>query len=466
MAAAVCCMMQHMAVLHDHSGPAAILVVDDDEAIARLVGLYLRRLGHAADWFSEPALALEAARSRPYHLLLLDYQLPGLTGLELGAQLMRELQRTVPLVLMTAHGSVEVAVSAIRDGASDFITKPFELSVLQLVVERALAHHFTRAELERLQAEVRRDRALHGLVGDSPVMQRVRALIERLGPGGGAVLVTGESGTGKELVARALHAAGPRRDGPLVSINCGAISSTLLDSELFGHVRGAFTDAVTDRLGVFREAHGGTLLLDEVGELPLRVQVSLLRVLQERKVRPLGANREIDVDVRVVAATNADLHAAVARGAFREDLLFRLDVLRVPLPPLRERGDDVAVLLRHFLAQTCARYGRPLPTLAPQALAALTRHHWPGNVRELQNVVESAVLSHDGVRIETWHLPPAVMGRAIPVEKERSRPLLPLAEVERKHIARVLGAVGGNRKKAAEVLGIDRVTLYRKLKRG
>ncbi len=445
---------------------AAILVVDDDAAIARLVGTYLRKLGHAADWFTERSAALEAVARRPYDLLLLDYELGGLTGLELAAELLRALERTVPVVVMTAHGSIEVAISALRAGASDFIAKPFELAVLQVVVERALEHHLTRVELARLQAQLSRSGAAQGLLGDAPSMVRVRALIERLGAGEAPVLVTGESGTGKELVARALHEASPRRRGPLVSINCGAISGTLLESELFGHVRGAFTDARVDRPGVFREANGGTLFLDEVGELPPRVQVSLLRVLQECKVRPLGANREVAVDVRVVAATNADLDEAVTQGRFREDLLFRIDVLRVQLPPLRERAGDVVLLLRHFLAQTTARSGRALPSLSTDALAALTRYHWPGNVRELQNVVESAVLSNDGARIEAWHLPPQLTGKGRFSEKEMAGPLLSLAELERRHVARVLGAMGGNRLKAAAVLGIDRVTLYRKLKRG
>ena len=441
-----------------------ILVVDDDEAIARLVGTFLRRLGYAADWVTDAAAALDAVRRQPYELLVTDYQLAGLTGLELAQQVRAEMRRSIPVVVMTAHGSLEAALAAMRAGASDFIPKPFELSVLQLVVDRVLQHHFTALELAQLRTEGRRANQTHGLLGEDPSMERLRQTLERLGPVDGTVLVTGESGTGKELVARALHALGPRRSGPMVAVNCGALPASLLESELFGHVRGAFTDARADRPGVFREADGGTLFLDEVGEVPLPLQPALLRVLQERAVRPVGANREIAVDVRVVAATNRDLHADVARGAFRADLLFRLDVLHVEIPPLRARGEDLVLLLHHFLALACARHERSPFSISPEAMALLQGHAWPGNVRELQNAVESAVLSCDGPRIEAWHLPRALTAR--PASRPgQGWPPVSLAELERRHIGFVLGAVGGNKQRAADLLGIDRVTLYRKLKR-
>jgi two-component system, NtrC family, response regulator HydG len=443
---------------------ASILVVDDDEAIARLVGTYLRRTGFAADWALSEEGALQAVRRHSYDLLITDYQLVGQTGLELAQQVQRELRRRIPVVVMTAHGNIETAIAALRAGAADFLTKPFELSLLGLVVARALSHHLTTLELEALKSEVRRATETHGILGEHASVKTLRAHLERMAQAEGVVLVTGESGTGKELVARALHELGPRRAGPMVSINCGALPGTLLESELFGHVKGAFTDARSDRLGVFREADKGTLFLDEIGELPLQLQAAMLRVLQERVVRPVGANKEIKVDVRVVAATNRDLHTAATAGTFRNDLLFRLDVLRLDMPPLRERGDDVLLLFRHFLALTATRHGKQITSLAPDALELLSKYEWPGNVRELQNTVERAVLACDGSRLESFHLPESLSARPVPKLRD-GWPLVSLEELERRHIEYVMGAVGGSRQRAADLLGIDRVTLYRKLKR-
>ena len=455
----------HRAMQNETFTPA-VLVVDDDPDIARLVGNYLKRVGFEAEWASDPLVALEAAKRRTFHLLVMDYQLSGQTGLEVAQQLQRVQGQRVPVVVMTAHTSVETAVAALRAGAADFVTKPFELSLLQMIVKRVLDHHQTSQELERLRTEIRRTNETHGLLGEHASMTALRRLIDRLGPADGAVLVMGESGTGKELVARALHAAGKRAKGPMVAINCGAIPSTLLESELFGHVRGAFTGASDDRLGVFREADGGTLFLDEVGELTPALQTALLRVLQERTVRPVGANREVKVDVRVVAATNRDLQAGVDDGTFRQDLLFRLDVLRLDIPPLRERGDDVLLLFRHLLPLTCARHGKTIQAIAPEVTELLLRHTWPGNVRELQNVVERAVLACDGQRLEAWHLPQSVASPPAPKGgMKEGWPLVTLAELERRHIGHVLAAVGGSKQRAADMLGIDRVTLYRKLKK-
>ncbi len=451
--------------MQNETQPAArVLVVDDDESIARLVGSYLRRTGYAADWATDAAGALEAVRRQPYDLLITDYQLVGQTGLELAQQLQRELRRRVPVVVMTAHGNLDAAVAALRAGAADFLTKPFELSLLGLVVSRTLSHHLTSLELEALRTEVRRVGETHGILGEHSSVVTLRSQVERMAKAEGAVLVMGESGTGKELVARALHALGPRRAGPMVAINCGALPSTLLESELFGHVKGAFTDARSDRLGVFREADQGTLFLDEIGELPLSLQAALLRVLQERTVRPVGANRELKVDVRVVAATNRDLHAAAEAGTFRADLLFRLDVLRLDVPPLRDRGDDVLMLARHFVSLAAARDGKLITSLSTEATELLSGYSWPGNVRELQNAVERAVLACEGPRLEAWHLPQSLSTAPVPKLRD-GWPLVTLEALERRHIDYVLGAVGGSRQRAADLLGIDRVTLYRKLKR-
>jgi two-component system response regulator HydG len=440
------------------------LVVEDDEAMAELVATWLRYAGYEVEWVADAQAAADAARRRGFELLLVDYQLRGQTGLDVARAVEEVQRRRVPIIVMTANGNLEAAVAALRAGASDFLLKPFALTVLQAVVGRVLSNHHMRLELEALKSQVSARDATQGLLGRHRSMESVRALISRVASADQTVLVSGESGTGKELVAKALHERSGRAKKPLVAINCGALPATLLESELFGHVKGAFTDARTERLGVFREADGGTLFLDEVGELPLSLQASLLRVLQEKMVRPVGANRELPVDVRVVAATNRDLPAAVEAKTFRADLLFRLDVLRVEVPPLRERGDDVLLLASHFLVLASSRNGRPLTGWSPEVASRLLEHAWPGNVRELQNVIERAVLAADGPRLETWHLPVG-LGERPPPKLEGSWPLVSLAELERRHIAHVLGAVGGNKQRAADLLGVDRVTLYRKLKR-
>jgi DNA-binding NtrC family response regulator len=442
----------------------SVLVVDDDEAIARLIGATLRSAGYAADWASTADDALQLVKRTPYDLLVVDYQLAGLTGLELATRIEQQQRRRVPVVVMTAHGHLDAAIAALRAGAADFLVKPFELGLLRAVIARVMAHHLTMLELEALRAGVQRGGTQHGLLGEHTSMAQVRYQVERMARTDGVVLITGESGTGKELVARALHAAGPRAKGPLVAINCGALPATLLESELFGHVKGAFTDARSDRPGVFREADGGTLFLDEVGELPMPLQAALLRVLQERKVRPVGANRELSVDVRVVAATNRDLKEAVEQRHFRRDLFFRLDVLRVSLTPLRERGDDVLLLARHCLLISSGRHGKHVSGWTAEVQRLLLAHPWPGNVRELENVIERAVLACEGQRLEAFHFSEG-FGEARPRAPTGGWPLISLAALEAQHIEHVLGAVGGNKRRAAQMLGIDRVTLHRKLTR-
>jgi two-component system, NtrC family, response regulator AtoC len=360
-------------------------------------------------------------------------------------------------------------VKAIRLGAYDFITKPFEFDALALTVERAVAHRALRREVSRLRREVATNPPRFGaLLGTSAPMVDLFRLLHRVADTTTTVLVTGESGVGKELVARALHEQSRRARAPFVAVNCGALPETLLDSELFGHIKGAFTDARADRAGVFREANGGTLFLDEIGELPVALQPKLLRVLQERVVRPLGGNREVPVDVRIVCATNFDLLEAVEQGRFREDLYYRLDVVHLEVPPLRTRGTDVLLLAHAFLQRLAEREGRPVLTLAAEVTDRLVSYDWPGNVRELLNCLERVVALSAGDVIRLADLPDRLREttrshHAVELDVSEPSTMLPLAEMERRYVLKVLDALKGNKRQAAKVLGLDRSTLYRRL---
>jgi DNA-binding NtrC family response regulator len=443
----------------------SVLVVDDDPAFREFLGLELDRLGHR--WHAEPDVAQARAHLdvawADYDVVLTDLNLGRHSGLEL-VQHVTAQQWPLPVLVLTGFGTIDAAVSAIRHGAYDFLTKPFDADVLTLALERAVELSRLKRELVRLRQSTTSSNRL--LVGESPVMAKVHELIRRLAPTDSTVLVTGESGTGKELVARSLHQSSRRANAPFVAINCGAMPEHLLESELFGHVRGAFTDAKADRAGVFREASGGTLFLDEVGELPVPLQPKLLRVLQERTVRPLGSNKEVPVDVRIIAATNVDLQAAVEKGAFREDLFYRLDVVDIELPPLRARGKDVLLLAHQFLERFAARERTAVRRLSAEAAATIMEYAWPGNVRELQNALERAVTISSNETLSSADLPQRLQARAaVPVpDSTEASTLLPLADVERRYILSVLEQLKGNKRQAAKVLGLDRSTLYRRLK--
>jgi two-component system, NtrC family, response regulator AtoC len=442
-----------------------ILVVDDDRALCELVDVGLRKAGFEVTWTTDPSTTLRMVETVAPDAVVTDLNMQGVHGLELCEQIVSAWP-DLPVIFITAFGSLETAIAAIRAGAYDFITKPFELDALVIAVERAVQHRSLRAEVRRLRRAVDDVQGYGDLLGSSPAMQATYDLIDRAAAANASVLITGESGTGKELVARALHRRSPRSGGPFVAVNCAAIPDTLLESELFGHVRGAFTDARSARTGLFLQANGGTLFLDEIGDLPLALQPKLLRALQERLVRPIGADAEVPCDVRVIAATNRDLEGAVHEGRFREDLFFRLAVIHVPLPPLRVRGKDVLLLAQHFIARAAAESGAPVRSLSPRAAERLLAYEWPGNVRELQNAIERAVALARGDAIAVEDLPERVVGRrrqGPPGGEDEVSTLTPLAEVERRHILRVLDALGGNKTLAAHTLGIDRKTLHRKV---
>jgi DNA-binding NtrC family response regulator len=370
------------------------------------------------------------------------------------------------VVVVTGRGSLDTAVAALRAGASDFITKPLDLTHLALTIEREIRNRALRDEVKRLRQAVDASKTSPEIVGESAAVRRVHDLIRRVAPTEASVLVIGESGTGKELIARALHDNSARSAGPFVAVNCAAVPEALLESELFGHARGAFTDARHSRQGLFQEASGGTIFLDEIGEMPIALQPKLLRALQERTIRPVGANSEIPIDVRIVAATNRDLESAVEEGRFRQDLFYRLNVISLEVPPLRARGNDVLILAQTFIRRFAVLTEKRVEGMLSATAEKLLAYDWPGNVRELQNCIERAVTLTDFDKLSIEDLPERVRqySKPAPVSAvEDPGELVTMEEVERRYIRRVMEAVGGNKTMAAKLLGYDRKTLYRKL---
>ena len=442
-----------------------VLIVDDDVAMGDFLVEGLETLGFDVEAVTTGERALERVRTGSFDVVVTDLRMKGMTGLELCRRL-AERSAAVPVVMLTAFGDYAAAVEAVRAGAYDFLSKPVKLEVLDIAVARAVEQHQLRREVKRLTQSLMRSTGFGSLVGESPVMQEVYDLSARIASSDSSVLLTGESGTGKELVARALHAQGSRSSRSLVAINCAAMPENLLESELFGYEKGAFTDAKGSKAGLFVEADGGTLFLDEIGELPLNLQAKLLRALQERVVRPLGGRKEVPFDVRLIAATNRDLETAVEERRFREDLYFRINVIEVRLPPLRARGNDVVVLAGHFLAEFAERAKKRVIGLVPQVAERLLNYSWPGNVRELQNTIERAVTlaAHDHITLED--LPERItQHKRSHVVLTDEAELVTLEEMERRYILQVLRATGGSKSVAAKTLGLDRTTLWRKLER-
>ncbi len=446
---------------------AKVLIVDDDTSMCELLAEGLAQQGYEARWRASPHDALAEIEQRNFDVVLTDINMKDMNGLEL-CQRATEAHPDLPVIVITAFGSMETAVQAIRAGAYDFITKPFDIDVVAIAIERAVKHGVLTREVQRLQRAVDESRRFDELLGASPAMKDVYDLLERVAESESTVLVSGESGTGKELVARALHRRSKRASGPFVAINCAAMPEHLLESELFGHTKGAFTDARTARPGLFVQAKGGTIFLDEIGDMPLGLQPKLLRALQERSVRPVGGDHETPIDVRVVAASNRDLETAIEERKFREDLYYRINVIHVELPPLRARGADVLLLAQHYLEHFAAQSQKDVRSLDPEAAERLSAYAWPGNVRELANCMERAVALTRNESISVADLPEKIRNyRTSHVLVAATDPseLVPLEEVEKRYILRVLEAVGGNKTLAAQVLGLDRKTLYRKLDR-
>ena len=441
-----------------------VLLVDDDEVFRRVMGGELRRLGYDVVAAGAGGEALREASAREPDVVLLDLRLPDMSGLEV-LKALRECAPGSEVVMLTGHGSIDTAIESIRLGAFDYVVKPCPIGELEVRVQRAVERQALRRRASLLERGLTPPDPAGSLVGESAPFRELLRLVERVAAADSTVLVTGETGSGKEMIAKLLHSRSPRRSRPFVVVECAALQESLLQSELFGHDRGAFTGADRAKPGLFEVAHGGTIFLDEIGEISLATQVKLLRVLDTSSFRHVGGTSEIKVDVRVIAATNRDLAALVRQGLFREDLYYRLSTIAVVVPPLRERPADIALLAVHFATRLNERYGFRRQVSAA-ALDLLQRHPWPGNVRELSHVVESAAIVCDGPLILPEHLPPALREGAAATASGAGdgAPLPTLAELERAHIEAVLRSTAGRRSEAARVLGISERNLYRKLR--
>ena len=442
-----------------------ILIVDDDRSLCETIEMDLKRHGYNTVWTISGDAAMTAIGKDDFGCALVDLVLEDMDGIDLCTHIV-ENRPDVPVIAMTAFGSMDMAIDAIRAGVFDFINKPIDFDLLRIHVDRAFKQRILKEQIRTLTDALERSKRFDSLRGDSPAMQKLYDQLSRVSDTDMSVLITGESGTGKELVARAIHNHSRRAEGPFIAISCPALPDTLLESELFGHEQGAFTDARTTRRGILVQAHGGTVFLDEIGDMLLSLQPKLLRALETRVVRPLGGSREVPFDARIIAATNRDLESAVESGAFREDLLYRINVIRVALAPLRDRGKDPLVLARFFVDLFAKQTGKHIRGFTETVAEKLLDYAWPGNVRELRNVIERAVAltRHDKIILED--LPEHVRNcrkQNFEIAGDSTDSLIPLADVEQRYIQHVLEKTGDNKTLAARVLGIDRKTLYRKL---
>lgn len=442
-----------------------VLIVDDERSMCELLETDLRLRDFAPTWQTSANEGFHALEQAVFDVVLTDLKMPGTDGIELCKRIVAN-RPDVPVVVMTAFGSMETAIAAIRAGAYDFVTKPIEMDMLALTLQRAVRHRQLQEKVQVLSEAVERTKRFDELIGASPGMQRLYDQLTRIADSKASVLITGESGTGKELVARSIHNRS-RRDRPFVAVNCAALPETLLESELFGHTKGAFTDARADRKGLILQADGGTLFLDEIGEMPLAMQPKLLRALEENVLRPVGGDKELSFDIRLLTATNRDLETALEEGRFREDLFFRVNVIQLDIPPLRSRGTDTLLLAQHFVELFAARADKNVVGISKAVAEKLLTYTWPGNVRELRNAMERAValtrydkLATEDLseKIRNYQSSQVFIGGSDPEE------FVSLEEVERRYIQHVVASVDGNKTLAARILGLDRKTLYRKLR--
>ena len=441
-----------------------ILVIDDDVEMCELLSDVLKGEGWSVMSISDSLEASGTLRKEEFDIIITDLKMKGLKGLDLLEEA-RKVASLTPVIIITAFGTIESAIKAMKMGAYDYITKPFRTDEIVLTVKKALENRLLKKEVVRLKKEVESRYHFHSLIGKSPSMQKIYDLIERISGSSYNVLITGESGTGKELVAKATHYSGSRKGGPFVAVNCAAIPETLLESELFGYKKGAFTDAKTDKKGLLFEAAGGTVFLDEITEMPQVLQAKLLRVIEEREVRPLGGTSPYPLDVRIISSSNRDMKEVIHHGRFREDLYYRLKVIDIELPPLRERREDIPLLVEHFVERFGREPGKRVSGVSKDALKALVSYAWPGNVRELENVIQRAITlcRHEVILPDDLPAPilqapkDDLLGRGIGENYTMDR-------LEKEYIRRVLVEAGGNKSRAAQMLGFDRKTLYRKLK--
>jgi len=442
-----------------------ILIVDDEQIMCEMLEDDLKRHGFHPTWFTSAEIAFDAMNKEPFDVILTDLKLPGMDGIEFCERIVAN-RPDIPVIVITAFGSMETAIAAIRAGAYDFVNKPIDTDFLAIALDRAVRHRGLQEKVKLLSEALKRSHQFDELIGESPPMRKLVNRLTRISDSETSVLITGETGTGKELVAQALHKQSRRCEAPFIAVNCAALPDMLLESELFGHKRGAFTDAKTERKGLFLHAHGGTLFFDEIGDFPLALQPKLLRSLEERCVRPVGGNSEVAFDARIIAATNRDIETAIEESRFREDLYYRINVIQIDLPPLRERGTDVLLLAQHFIEQFAIRSDKQITGISNEASEKLLNYAWAGNVRELRNTIERAVALTEYEKISVDDLPKKIRDYKAShflVGSDNPNELVPIHEVERNYILHVLKTVGGNKTLAAKVLGLDRKTLYRKL---
>jgi DNA-binding NtrC family response regulator len=444
-------------------GGDRVLIVEDEDLMRELLCKILERENYRIFQASSAEEALKLLQDHAIDLVLTDLRLKGMNGLQLLTEA-RALDPEIVVIVMTAYASVETAVEAMRKGAYDYITKPFINDEIRVMLRRALTQRHLSRENRHLKRELRERYRFENIVGNSEAMEKVYRLIEKVSAISTNVLIYGETGTGKELVARAIHYNSERAERPFVALNCGALTETLLESELFGHVKGAFTGAIANREGFFRKADKGTLFLDEISEVSPGLQVKLLRAIQEREVIPVGGREALRFDVRLIAATNKNLEDEVKKGTFREDLFYRINVITIPLPPLRGRKEDIPLLVNHFLQKYTQRLGKPSLKISAESMQVLVNYDWPGNVRELENMVERTVALCEGETIETTDLPEKLTRVRISI-RDLDEYQMTLDALEEEHIKKVLRNVNGDKVKAAQILGINLSTLYRKLAR-
>jgi DNA-binding NtrC family response regulator len=439
-----------------------ILVVDDEEIVRESLGGWLEKDGYTVACQPDGKSALERIKAEPWSIMVVDLKMPGMDGLQVLEEA-KKVRPEIAVVIMTAYATVDTAVSAMKMGAYDYLVKPFDPEELSIMMQKIVSQQSLVRENAVLRQALKQEYKFRDLLSKSPAMQGVFELARTAARSNSTILILGESGSGKEVLARAIHMESPRVDGPFVAVSCAALTETLLESELFGHEKGSFTGAIARRKGKFEAAHGGTLFLDEVGDIGQKLQLDLLRVLEDRRFHRIGGNDLIEVDVRIIAATNRDLRKAAHEGKFREDLFYRLNVIPITIPPLRERREDIPLLVENFVERLSVEMKKRIEGVSSDAMAAILAHDWPGNVRELRNILERGAVVATGPVIQLSDL--GLPSRADAQAQPKPGTMASLEEVERRHVAAVLAHTGGNVSQSARILGIDRVTLYNKMRK-
>ncbi|MFQ6008403.1 MAG: sigma-54-dependent transcriptional regulator [Candidatus Zixiibacteriota bacterium] len=444
---------------------AKILVIDDEDSMCNFMEIMLSKEGYHVDSVTSGKKGIRLLKEQNYDLVIADLNMPEMTGLDVLKEV-KSFKRDQELIVMTAYASVDSAIEAMKQGAADYITKPFKVDEIKLAIEKSIDRKRLIAENASLKKQLQTDNSFDNFIGASETVVKLKKLAKRIAATDSTVLIRGESGTGKDLIAKAIHHHSPRSAGPFVTINCAALPETLLESELFGHRKGSFTGAIKDKDGLFKVADGGTFFLDEVGNISTAIQVKLLRVLEDKKITPVGDTKPIEVDVRLIAATNSDLEEEVRMGRFRADLYYRLNVIPIFIPPLRDRKEDIELLSHHFISKYCQKINIPIKKISEKAMELLVKYHWPGNVRELENMIERAVLLNRSDTLEASDFPEKLREpQPATVVKETDPPTPTLESIEKAYIHFVMSQTKGKKTQAAEILGIDVSTLYRKIQR-